>query len=239
EHRAVVNEIESLTRQLSLLGMAEAEIRKVRKEKTISTLHIHAPIAGTIVERRIILGQTVEPNTHLFKIVDTSTMIVEGEAFEDVLPLLKEGQRVRVTVAPYPGEVFQGRIIFISPILEPEKRTIHLWAEVKNHHRMLKEGLFAKLSVAVRAGSKALTIPADAVLSDQGEKFVFVEKGETYQRADVFLGARSDLYVEVTKGLKPGDRVVTEGKMQLYAKYLSATRGAPALGGHGHGGHAH
>ncbi|MEE9172045.1 MAG: efflux RND transporter periplasmic adaptor subunit, partial [candidate division NC10 bacterium] len=208
-------------------------------EKTVSTLHILAPISGTIVERRIILGQTIEPNTHIFKVVDTSTMIVEGEAFEDVLPLLKEGQQVRVTVASYPGEVFKGRITFISPTVDPQKRTVHVWVLISNHHGMLKEGFFAKLSVALSEGVQTLTIPADAVLSDQGEEFVFVETHEGYRRADVLLGTRDDRYVEVKKGLNPGDRVVTDGKMQLYAKYLSATRGEPALGGHGHGGHAH
>jgi len=233
-HRTVVNEIESLTRQLSLLGVPESEIRKVRREKTVSTLHILAPISGTIVERRIILGQTIEPNTHIFKVVDTSTMIVEGEAFEDVLPLLKEGQQVRVTVASYPGEVFKGRITFISPTVDPQKRTVHVWVLISNHHGMLKEGFFAKLSVALSEGVQTLTIPADAVLSDQGEEFVFVETHEGYRRADVLLGTRDDRYVEVKKGLNPGDRVITDGKMQLYAKYLSATRGEPALGGHGH-----
>jgi membrane fusion protein, heavy metal efflux system len=239
QHQAVLNEIQSFTRQLRFLGMSEAEIRKVRREKIVSTLHLSAPISGTIVERGVVLGQTVEPNSHLFKIVDTSMMIVEGEAFEDVLPLLKEGQQVRVIVASYPGETFHGKIMFISPTLESEKRTIPLWAEVDNHHGMLKEGFFAKLSVAVSEGAETLTIPADAVLSDKGEDFVFVETHGSYRRADILLGARDDRYVEVKKGLNPGDRVVTEGKMQLYAKYLSATRGEPALGGHGHGGHAH
>jgi len=234
QHNATLNEIESLTRQLELLGMPTEEIKRIRREKIISTLHLKAPFGGTVVERTITIGQTVEPNTHLFKILDTSTMIAEGEAFEDLLPLLRVGQKVRVTVTPYPDKFFEGRIIFISPTVEPEKRTVHLWVEAQNHHGMLKEGFFAQLFVTVGERSRALTIPLDAVLSDQGEDFVFVERDGGYVRADVVLGTRTDRYAEVKRGLKPGDRVVTDGKQQLYAKYLSAKSGEPALGGHAH-----
>ncbi len=234
QYNAALNEIEGISRQLLLLGLPQEEITRVRREKVISTLHLRAPLRGTIVERNVTLGQTVEPNTNLFKILDTSTMIVEGEAFEDLLPLLRKGQRVRVAVTPYPNQIFEGRIIFIHPTVEPEKRTVHLWVEVDNHHGMLKEGFFARLFVSVREGTRALTIPVEAVLSDQGEEFVFVETGGGYRRVDLALGMRSDRYVEVKRGLKPGDRVVTEGKQQVYAKYLSASQGEAALGGHTH-----
>lgn len=234
QYKSELNEIDSLTRQLMLLGLSDKEITRLRGEKKISTLHLKAPISGTIVERNVILGQTVEPNTNLFKVLDTTTMIAEGEAFEDIVPLLREGQKVRVTVTPYPGKVFQGKIIFISPTVEHEKRTAHLWVEVENHHGMLKEGFFAKLFVVIRAESKALTIPVESLMSDQGEDFIFVEKEGGYARVDLNLGIRNDLYVEVKRGLKPGDHVVTEGKQQLHAKYLSASQGEAALGGHGH-----
>lgn len=233
-HQTVVNEIESLTRQLSLLGMPESEIQKVRREKTVSTLHILAPISGTIVERRIILGQTIEPNTHIFKVVDTSTMIVEGEAFEDVLRFLKEGQQVRVTVASYPGEVFKGRITFISPTVDPQKRTVHVWVLISNHHGMLKQGLFADLSVAVGESHRTVAIPLEALINADGGEFVFVEQGGAFIRRDLIIGARDNRYAEVKRGLRPGERVVTDGKRQLYTKYLMSKRGGPALGGHGH-----
>ncbi|MFQ5883386.1 MAG: efflux RND transporter periplasmic adaptor subunit [Candidatus Methylomirabilales bacterium] len=234
QHRAVVNEIESLVRQLSLLGMPEAEIRKIRREKIISTLHIHAPIAGTIVERRVILGQTIEPNTHLFKIVDTSTMIVEGEAFEDVLPLLKTGQPVRVQVPAYPKQFFEGRITFISPTVDPQKRTVHVWAAIRNHHGMLKQDLFADLSVAVGQSHRTVAIPLEALINAEGEDFVFVEEAGVFVRRDLIIGARDDRYAEVKRGLRSGERVVTDGKRQLYTKYLMSRRGGAALGGHGH-----
>ncbi|MFQ5658134.1 MAG: efflux RND transporter periplasmic adaptor subunit [Candidatus Methylomirabilales bacterium] len=234
EHRAVVNQIGSLTRQLSLLGMPEAEIRKVRQEKTVATLHLHAPIAGTVVERSIILGQTIEPDRPVFKILDDSVMIVEGDAFEDTLPLLKLRQPVRVRVAAYPQQIFEGRITFISPTVDPQTRTVHVWAEIRNHHGMLKQDLFAELSVVVRGSHRTVAIPLEALINTEGEDFVFVEQGGAFVRRDLVLGARNDRYAEVKRGLRPGERVVTDGKRQLYTKHLMSRRGGVSLGGHGH-----
>lgn len=234
QYNAVLNEIDGLVRQLVLLGLKEEDVKKVRREKIVTTLHLRAPIAGTIVERDVVLGQTVEPNANLFRILDSSTMIVEGEAFEDILGLLKKGQTVRVTVAAYPEEFFSGKIVFIHPTVEPEKRTVHFWVEVDNSREMLKEGFFARLIVVVSEGKNVLTVPTAALMSEKGEDFVFVEKNGGFVRADVSVGTRTERYVEVKRGVKPGDRIITDGKQQVYAKYLSARRGEPVLGGHPH-----
>lgn len=232
---AASNEIEGLIRQLILLGLPHEEIPRARRKRAISTLHLRAPLGGTIVERNMTLGQTIEPNTPLFRILDTSKMLVEGEAFEDVLPLLRKGQEVRVTVSPYPDRDFRGRITFISSTVDLEKRTVHIWVEVDNHHGMLKEGFFARLFVAVRERSSALTIPVEALVSAQGEEFVFVDQGGgVFVRRDLVVGARDDRYAEVKRGLQPGERVVTDGNRQLYTKYLMSRAGGAALGGHGH-----
>ncbi len=234
QRRELLNEIESLTRQLILLGLPSEEIKRIRQEKAVTTLHILAPLGGTIVERNVVLGQMIEPNATLMKIIDTSVIIVEGEAFEDTLPLLKLGQKVRVVVSAYPNEVFEGKISFISPTVNPAKRTIPIWAEVRNYRGMLKQDLFAQVHVIVGEQRKGLTIPFEALISAEGSEFAFVERGGLYVRADPTLGTRTDRFAEVTRGLSPGDRVVTSGNRQLYAKWLAAKGGGPALGGHAH-----
>ena len=102
QHREILNEIESLTRQLIFFGLSSEEIVRIRQEQAVTTLHLPAPIGGTIVERNVVLGQAIEPNAALMKIIDTFIMIVEGEAFEDILPLLQLGQKVRVVIPAYP-----------------------------------------------------------------------------------------------------------------------------------------
>ncbi len=234
QQRELLNEIESLTRQLILLGLPPEEIKRIRQEKAVTTLHILAPLGGTIVERNVVLGQMIEPNATLMKIIDTTVMIVEGEAFEDTLPLLKLGQKVRVVISAYPTELFDGKISFISPTVNPAKRTISIWAEVRNHRGMLKQDLFAQVYAIVGEQRRSLTIPVEALISMDGAEFTFVERDGSYVRAELALGIRNDRFAEVRRGLSLGDRVVTDGNRQLYAKWLAAKSGAPALGGHPH-----
>jgi len=227
-------EVEGLTRQLGLLGLPAADIERMRRERIVAVLHIPAPISGTVVERPAVLGQVVEPTATLLKLVDTSLLIAEGSAPEDLLRELRVGQGVRVTVPTYPGERFEGRITFIHPQIDPERRAAHVWAEIRNAGGRLKPEMFAQLSVVVGGGAKTLVVPAAALMSAEGREFVFVETPGGFRRADVLTGAKNDVHVEIKRGLSPGARVVTDGKRQVYTVFLAARSGAPALGGHTH-----
>ena len=230
----VKNDIEGLIRQLVLLGVPRKAIEHLRRERLVTVLHIPAPIDGTVVERPAVLGQVVEPVTPLLKLVDTSVLIAQGAAPEDLLRELKVGQPVRVTVAAYPGKRFEGRLTFIHPQIDPERRVAHVWAEIRNPEGQLKEDMFAQLSVVVGGGPEALVIPAAALMSEGGLEFVFTETPAGFKRTSVVVGARNDQYVEIKQGLSPGAKVVTDGKRQVYTVFLATRSGAPALSGHGH-----
>jgi len=227
-------EVEALIRQLGLLGLPPADVERMRRERVVAVLHIPAPINGTVVDRPAQRGQVVEPTTTLLKLVDTSVLIAQGSAPEDLLRELKVGQLVRVTVAAYPSKRFEGRLTFIHPQIDPERRVAHVWAEIRNPDGQLKEDMFAHLSVVVGGGPEALVIPAAALMSEGGLEFVFTETPAGFKRTSVLVGARNDQYVEIKQGLSPGAKVVTDGKRQVYTVFLAARSGAPALGGHGH-----
>jgi cobalt-zinc-cadmium efflux system membrane fusion protein len=230
----VKNDIDGLIRQLVLLGVPRKAIEQLRRERLVTVLHIPAPIDGIVVERPAVLGQAVEPVTPLLKLVDTSVLIAQGSAPEDLLRELKVGQPVRVTVAAYPGKRFEGRLTFIHPQIDPERRVAHVWAEIRNPEGQLKEDMFAQLSVVVGGGPEALVIPAAALMSEGGLEFVFTETPAGFKRTSVLVGARNDQYVEIKQGLSPGAKVVTDGKRQVYTVFLATRSGAPALGGHTH-----
>ncbi len=102
------------------------------------------------------------------------------------------------------------------------------------HRGMLKQDLFAQVYVIVGEQRRSLTIPIEALISADGAEVAFVERGGSYVRVGLALGTRTDRFAEVIRGLSPGDRVVTDGSRQLYAKWLAAKGGGPALGGHTH-----
>ena len=176
----------------------------------------------------------MEPSKVIFKVIDPSVVFVEGDSFEEALPQLKIGQTVRIRLASYPGEIFSGKISRFSPVLDPQKRTLRIWVEVANPSGKLKPNLFAEMGVVVGGGQEVLAVPLDAIITTEGASFVFVEEKGGFRRADVVLGARDDRFVEVKKGLLPGEQVVTDGKQQVYTKSLMARGGGAALGGHTH-----
>ncbi|MFY9269403.1 MAG: efflux RND transporter periplasmic adaptor subunit [Candidatus Manganitrophaceae bacterium] len=145
--------------------------------------------------------------------------------------MIRKGQEVRVRVSTYPDEAFAGRINYISDVVDPQKRTIHLWSAVPNPDRKLKPGMFARVSVITEKKSEAVAVPIRAILEEGAERFVFVQNGEEFIRQTVVLGVRDDRYVEVKEGLMPGDQVVTRGNQQLMLAQMS---GGSTGGGDGH-----
>ena len=233
-YQAVQNEIHGLEQQLMILGLSESGVKRIRTEKAIATFAVVAPIGGVIAERNVVLGETVEPSKVIFKVLDSSVVFVEGDAFEESIRDLKPGQNVRIRVVSYPEDVFAAKVSRFSPTIDPQKRTLRLWVEVANPSGKLKPNLFSEVNIVVGGGQEVLAIPLEALITSEGENFVFVEDKGSFRRADVVLGARDDRYAEVKKGLLPGDKVVTDGKRQIYTKSLMARGGGAALGGHTH-----
>ncbi|GMQ82210.1 MAG: efflux RND transporter periplasmic adaptor subunit [Rhodothermia bacterium] len=207
-------------------GQTLAEIESRRFGNPIPLVSAVAPISGTIVERDAFLGTSVDPSTPLFKIIDLSSVIVEGDVVEDYVSALKMGQLARLYLNAYPKETFKGRIVFIGSTLDPDKRSLHIWIQVNNEHGKLKPEMFAEMAIVVDANPQAITVPVEAVIEDGPDKFVFVENGDSYQKVDVITGLRDDVNIEITDGLYPGDLVVIQGNHQLLAV---ATR--PQAGG--------
>lgn len=181
---------------------------------------ITAPLSGIVIERNISLGSAVEPNKTLFRIVDLSKVIVEGDVFESDISKVKLGQDARIRLDAYPNRVFTGKVTFVASGLDPYKRTLHLWASVDNNEGLLKPEIFARIALVVESARKVLAVPLEAIIDDGAEKFVFVKNGNRFIRQGVATGVRDDLYVEITDGLHLGDRVVTDGNRQVYTKWL-------------------
>jgi len=181
---------------------------------------ITAPLSGIVVERNISLGGTAEPNQSLFRIADLSNVIVEGEVFETDVSKVKLGQDARVRLDAHPDKVFTGKVTFVASELDPMKRTLHFWVSVDNEDRLLKFELFAYIALIIQHSREVLTVPLDAIIDDGAEKFVFVKNGNQFVRQDVATGTSDDSYIEITDGLYPGDKVVTDGNRQIYTKWL-------------------
>lgn len=238
EYRQKQAEVESLKRQLQILGASPASITALLQRGVPEPLlTLTAPISGAISTRQATPGAMVEAAEKLVEIIDTSVVWVEGEITEQLFPVVRAGQQARVRVAAYPDAVFTGTVHSLGRTVDPDKRTIHLWITVTNPDGRLLPEMFADVSLVTQVTVEALVVPVQAILTEGAEQFVFVENGEVYVRQNIVLGLRDDRYVEVRDGLFPGDRVVVRGGYELnVARTATQQQGA---GGHGHDGHTH
>jgi cobalt-zinc-cadmium efflux system membrane fusion protein len=186
-----------------------------------ATVTIDSPMNGVVDMRSVVLGQAVEPNTRLFHISDRTQMIVVGKVYEEDLGKIKVGQETHVRLLAYPAQVFAGAVTLIEPDLDNSSRTVKIWVQLGNAEGLLKPNMFARIAIVLQKNDASLSIPNDAIIEANGEKFVFVRDGKTFNRVEVTLGATDDQYSEVIDGLVPGDEVATQGNRQIYTMWLT------------------
>ncbi len=221
------------TDKLRYLAFPEPALEKLRQGDAPSrTVTIPSPVAGTVVDKIAVEGMHFQSGDTLFRIVDTSTMWVMAEVYEQDLALVKVGDAANVTVNAWPGQPLAGRVTFIYPTIGKESRTARLRIEVANPGGRLRADMAATVDIASPLGGSQLAVPESAVIDSGRRQVVLVERGEgRYEPRPVKLGAHVPGWVQVLDGLKPGERVVTEATFLIDAE--SNIRAALAAFGSG------
>ena len=177
-------------------GQLLANVRSRQYGNPPPLVALTAPISGLISIWDAKVGEAVGPGKVLFEIVDPSVVWVEGDVPEHESHLVKVGQEARVTMIALPEQTFTGRIVRMGGMVEPDKRTVHVWVEVDNPRHQLKPEMFAQLHIG-------------------GETFVYIEQDGKYLKQNVVVGLKDDRFSEILEGLYLGDRVVTRGNYEL------------------------
>jgi len=219
EFKVAEASLEAAEKKLHVLGFTEEQLEEIEKMHQVNPIiSLCAPIDGKIIQSNAILGAMVDQNTEILTIMDPTILWVDGEIYERDIAKIKIGQEVGVEVPAYPGEVFRGRISFISDILKEESRTITVRTEVENKGQKLKPGMFADMTIYLNHQEKILAVPETAVLDDQNEKIVFVPVEGGFRARVVQVGMKEGGFVEIVAGLEAGEEVVTVGSYQLKSR---------------------
>ncbi len=180
----------------------------------LSYTNITAPIGGVIAQRMVKPGNLINLNAPVFRIVNTSHLEGVLNVPERELSRLKAGLPLRMVVDAIDGQVFQGKVDRVSPVMDSGSGTFRVVCAFDNAPG-LRPGMFGRIEVVYDQRSDALTIPRVALLEDEGEPAVFVVRDGKAARAPVQLGYTNGEIAEVRKGLKEGDEVVTAGKVAI------------------------
>lgn len=193
-----------------------------------ATYALHAPIGGLVTKVSKSIGERVAPGEAILEVTNFDTVWVEAPIFERDLALVRANGKASFTTAAYPGQEFRGALIDVGEIIDEQKRAAHVIFAVPNKDRVLRVGMQADVRLDASESVKAMMIPREAVLDDEGKKIVYVLlSGEEFQRRKVKLGDEHGGRVAILEGLKPGERVVTQGALQLKLQELNPA-GAPA-----------
>jgi len=176
-----------------------------------------APLSGTVTERKIIDGQiATSDGTPMMTIADLSSVWVLGDIFERDLHNVAVGEEAAITTAAYPDETFNGRVDFISPVIDPATRTAKIRVSVPNPRRQLKPEMFANIRLSGGTSERAIAVPSSAAFTEGGRTWVFVAIGDRqFVRRAVEIASDSGPQQRVLSGLRAGDRIVTVGVLLL------------------------
>ncbi len=234
--------------KLLLLGVSQQEIDGiVASGQPSPRLVIRSPQEGYVVDKKVVVGASVEAKMTLFEVADLSTVWVEAEVYEKDIPFLKVGQNVEATVEACPHRIFTGRLALIHPQLQTNTRTNRIRLKLDNPQHELRPGMFANVrintplesiepykTVAAQHGRMVavslsganappqyefLCVPERAVVDTGSKKVVYVEREPgMFEGVEVELGPRHDDYYPVIKGLAPGDKVAAAGGFLIDAE---------------------
>jgi membrane fusion protein, heavy metal efflux system len=203
--------------RLRLFGKDAQEIASLG-QRVDDRVVMRAPIAGTIVDRKIGPGQYVKPDMPdpLFLITDLTTLWVLVDVFESDVANIHLNMPVEVAVAAYPNRVFPARISFISPTVDPTTRTVRVRCLVPNPNGLLKPDMFATIKIGSAALQGMPIVPASAVVVEGNDSLVFVADGPGhFRRRNVRVGHEVDGGLIVDSGIRPGEIIAVRGALLL------------------------
>nr|MDQ3300496.1 efflux RND transporter periplasmic adaptor subunit [Myxococcota bacterium] len=211
--------VRAAEKKLELWGLARAQIVAIAKRgKPLEDVPFHSPATGYVIEKNVVEGASVMVGERLFRIAALDRVWVEAEVYEADLALIEKGQRAVVTLSYVPGKTYEGKVAYVYPYLDPASRTGKARIELPNTGLELKPDMYATVAFQTELGPR-LQIPISAVVYTGPRRLVFVDIGDGRLRPqEVVLGVRNEETVEVIRGLREGQAIVTSGNFLIAAE---------------------
>ncbi len=209
DYQAALTDAQNAHRVLGMLGNPDGS----------GAVRVLAPIDGVITDRQVSAGQIVDQSQmtpwQMFVLSSTRTVWIDADVFEKDVASAAPRQSVSIQVNALPGRELRGAILRIAPSVDRASRAFKVRSEIANPNGLLKEGMYASVTIHAGRGRCVLTVPASAIQHDGDSDYVYMPRNGKYVRRKVEIGAHfRDRYV-VTSGLKSGEMVVSRGAIFL------------------------
>jgi cobalt-zinc-cadmium efflux system membrane fusion protein len=218
-----------LARQkLSALGIDASEVASTAIQDTAGSgqsslrkYELRSPMSGRIVDRKVDVGTAVGKEgdpADLYTVADLSTVWIDLTVTPGDLSKVREGAKVSIATNDDDEKRAEARIMFVSPILNPETRSARVIASLGNKDLSWRPGSFVTAEIEIAREQAKILVPRSALQSISGERVVFVKKPEGFQRRDVKVGQADDAVVEILAGLSPAEEIAVKNTFLLKAE---------------------
>lgn len=211
----------ALTEAEAASNVAISSLRRFGGAGNDAALSIRSPIAGTIIDRAVVMGQLADPSKTLFRVGDLSTLWLVAHVFERDAVRIQAGGSATATFAALPGKAFAAMIRSIGKEVDAASRTIAIRLDVTNPDGVLRPGMSATVSLPLgETGNAPVTVVPVAAVQRVGSAWaVFLPRGEgAFEARPIGRGRDLSGDVEVLSGLRPGDALVVDGAFLLKAE---------------------
>ena len=202
------------------VALAEADVSRAKasldtSREKLSRTKIYPQLNGMVKEKKVSVGDYVRNGSPLFQLIKVDSLKLNFTISEKDIADLKTGQEVDFTVDSFPGKSFKGKVNLLYPNVEERTRTLQAEAIVPNANRLLKPGLFARISIYTAATREAVVAPLTALMYDNSTISVFVVEGNVAHQRIIKTGGKYGENVEIIEGLKEKEQIVVVGQNNL------------------------
>jgi RND family efflux transporter MFP subunit len=178
-------------------------------EKKVNDASIKAPVSGSVSERLVQPGEFIKEDTPVITLVQMDPLKLVTAAQERYAGVIHLGMPVQFSVESFPGEIFQGKVVSVSPAVDQQTRSFPIEAELPNPEYRLKPGFFTKGVILTHIDESVLAVPEQGVSTLAGVSTVYIVDNGKVRPQQVSLGARQKGLVEIVDGLKGNERLAT------------------------------
>ncbi len=203
--------------RLSALGISASQIKKLQKNKKVKQrISIYAPQDGVVSELPVREGMFVKPSMKVMTLGDLSSVWLLAEVFERQSEWVEVGQMAEVSLSYIPGKIWEGKVEYIYPSLDPKTRTLKVRLRFDNPGERLKPNMYANVKIYGGAKENTIVIPLEGLIRTGRNERVIIDLGEgKFEAREVKSGIESGNYVEILNGVNAGDKIVTSGQFLI------------------------
>ena len=194
--------------------LASTQVQMDTLKKSIADCAVKSPLTGVVTQRNVEIGGFASSASPAFVVMDLSTIKVEVGVSEQVLNTINIGDKVDVTMTAVSDLPLEGIVSTVSPAAgQTGMYTVKI--ELDNKDGVIKSGMMAEVNFTAESAEDTIVLPRNAVITKEDETYVYVVEKGVAKKVMVELGIEAADTIEITKGLKDGDNVVTKGQTYI------------------------